>query len=117
ARRGPVAHPPPRTPPPPPAAMGRALSTCCAPRPPPTPKHRERTNDMRTISVRGIADAKAPASVAWDLVADAVHWPTWAPNDEASLEREGAPTRDGLGAIRVFRTGRYVLREEVVGFD
>jgi len=72
---------------------------------------------MGTITVEATAHTSAPPSVLWDTVADARSWPTWSIQDEASLEREGSPSADGLGAIRNFRTGRVKVREEVVRFD
>ena len=72
---------------------------------------------MRTINVEATAHTAAPPSVVWDIVADARSWPTWSIQEEASLEREGSPSADGLGAIRNFRTGRVKVREEVVGFE
>jgi hypothetical protein len=54
----------------------------------------------------------------WDLVAHAEGWPAWAPMlRNASLEREGAPERDGKGAIRVFGTAGVNSREEVIAFE
>ena len=62
--------------------------------------------------------ASAPVDTVWDLVAHAEGWPKWAPMlRNASLERDGAPERDGVGAIRVFGTAGVNSREEVVAFD
>ena len=72
---------------------------------------------MRTITVEATSHTASPPPVVWDVVADARTWPTWSIQEEASLEREGSPTADGLGAIRNFRTGRVKVREEVVRFD
>lgn len=58
----------------------------------------------------------APASV-WGLLADTAGWHRWSPMDESSLERPGVPEPDGVGAIRRFRTGKIISREEVVVFD
>src|SRR5262245_28944570 len=72
---------------------------------------------MGTIAVEATAHTAASSSALWDTVADARTWPSWSIQDEASLEREGSPSADGLGAIRNFRTGRVKVREEVVRFD
>jgi uncharacterized protein YndB with AHSA1/START domain len=60
--------------------------------------------------------AAAPDTV-WKLLADAEGWSRWSPMDESALERPGAADRNGVGALRRFRTGRMVSREEVVVFD
>jgi uncharacterized protein YndB with AHSA1/START domain len=62
-------------------------------------------------------EVKAPAGVIWAALADSRGWPTWSRNDSAELVREGDPAPDGVGAIRVFRTGRITVREEIVAFD
>jgi uncharacterized protein YndB with AHSA1/START domain len=61
--------------------------------------------------------ANAPAEVIWEALADTVSWPTWSPTDSADLEREGWPERESVGAVRVFRTGRFTVREQVVEFQ
>jgi hypothetical protein len=60
---------------------------------------------------------RAPAPVIWEVLADSRSWPTWSPNDEAELLREGVPAPDGVGAVRTFRTGRINVREEIVAFE
>jgi hypothetical protein len=48
-------------------------------------------------------------------------WPTWSRHKLARLEREGSPTPDGVGAIRVLGLNpakpAKCNREEVVAFD
>jgi len=52
------------------------------------------------------------------LVRDGASWPGWSPLDSFELEREGTDEREGVGAVRVFRTNRFpkpvVSREEIV---
>ncbi|HWO60124.1 MAG TPA: SRPBCC family protein [Umezawaea sp.] len=52
------------------------------------------------------------------LVRDGASWPGWSPLDSFELEREGTTEREGVGAVRVFRTKRFpkpvVSREEIV---
>src|SRR4051794_26953337 len=57
----------------------------------------------------------SPAAL-WPFVSDAESWARWGPFEEATLEREGRAERDGIGAVRRFRAGRHVSREEVVAF-
>jgi uncharacterized protein YndB with AHSA1/START domain len=54
----------------------------------------------------------APPERVFDLLADGNTWPTWSPIERFELEREGDPPPDGVGAIRVYRRGRTVGRDE-----
>jgi len=72
---------------------------------------------MSTISNQSVVDTSAPADVVWATLIDTDHWPQWSVQDEAELEREGTPDRNGVSAIRKMRTGRYTVREEVTEFD
>jgi len=68
--------------------------------------------DMQTIDVTAHSTKDAPALYA--LLADGASWPTWSPIGSFELERPGGSEREGVGAIRVFRTGRVASREELV---
>jgi hypothetical protein len=57
--------------------------------------------------------AAAPADVYAPL-RDGASWPVWSPLGSFELERPGVDEPEGLGAIRVFRTGRVATREEIV---
>lgn len=57
--------------------------------------------------------AAAPATV-YALLVDGATWPDWSPMDSFSLERPGDDGGESVGAIRVFRTGRSVSREQLV---
>ncbi len=70
---------------------------------------------MTTISISGQADA--PIEVVWSLVADARNYSSWALPRSTTLEREGALTPDGVGAIRRFGAWPVFSREEVVVFE
>jgi uncharacterized protein YndB with AHSA1/START domain len=61
--------------------------------------------------------AQARPERVWELLADARGWAKWARFASASLEREGTPTADGVGALRAFGTGPFKSREEVVAFE
>ncbi len=54
-----------------------------------------------------------PASV-YHLLADGSTWPDWSPIDTFELLEPGAGTPEGLGAVRLFTTGRHRSRERVV---
>src|SRR3954468_10249528 len=64
-----------------------------------------------------VEQAKAPVADVWALLADARGWSRWARFAHSSLEREGTPTPDGVGALRVFGTGPFRSHEEVVLFE
>jgi hypothetical protein len=67
------------------------------------------------IDVR-VETAADPATV-YALLRDGASWPSWSPLGSFELERPGAEEKEGLGAIRVFRTGRITSREEIVELD
>jgi uncharacterized protein YndB with AHSA1/START domain len=57
--------------------------------------------------------AAAPATV-FALLAHGNTWPRWSPIEAFELERTGDPPPEGVGAIRVFRRGRTMGRDEIV---
>lgn len=61
--------------------------------------------------------ARAPIDTVWDMVAHAETWREWASFTRSTLEREGAPTPDGVGAVRRFGFFFYASREEVAAFE
>ncbi len=66
---------------------------------------------VQEIDVTDTASA-FPAAV-WRLLGDSATWPSWTSID--SYERLAPGSPDGVGEVRVFRTGRrYVIREQVV---
>jgi len=71
--------------------------------------------------VRAEADSSAPAETVWHLLSTVSSWPAWSRHKLARLERDGSPTPDGVGAIRVLGVKpskpAKVNREEVVAFD
>ena len=54
-----------------------------------------------------------PASV-YALLADGSTWPEWSPIGSFELIEPGDGTPEGLGAVRLFTTGRHKSRERVV---
>jgi hypothetical protein len=71
--------------------------------------------------VRATAESSAPIETVWQLLSTVEKWPTWSRHKLARLEREGSPTPDGVGAIRVLGVDpakpTRCNREEVVVFD
>jgi Polyketide cyclase / dehydrase and lipid transport len=60
------------------------------------------------------ATTNAAPDVVYSLLRDGSTWPTWSPLGSFELEREGGTEREGLDAIRAFRTGRICSRERIV---
>jgi Polyketide cyclase / dehydrase and lipid transport len=71
--------------------------------------------------VRAEAESSAPVETVWQLLSTVGTWSTWSRHKLARLERDGSPTPDGVGAIRVLGTDpsrpARCNREEVVAFD
>ena len=55
----------------------------------------------------------SPADV-YALLIDGSTWPEWSPIGSFELERAGAGTPEGVGAVRIFSTGRVRSKELVV---
>jgi uncharacterized protein YndB with AHSA1/START domain len=71
---------------------------------------------MRAVTATRRTDA-APEQV-WHLLAHTATWPGWAPVRAATLERQGSPEADGIGAVRSFTTQLgTTTREEIIAFD
>jgi hypothetical protein len=60
-----------------------------------------------------VATRADPASV-YALLADGSTWPGWSPIDAFELLAPGEGNPEGLGAVRLFTTGRHKSRERVV---
>jgi hypothetical protein len=60
-----------------------------------------------------VTTSAQPADV-YALLRDGASWPACTPLGSFELERPGDREREGVGAIRVFRTGRIRSREQIV---
>jgi hypothetical protein len=60
-----------------------------------------------TVRTRGGPDA------VFALLRDGSTWPDWSPIGSFELVEPGEGVPEGLGAIRIFRTGRVASREQV----
>jgi hypothetical protein len=56
----------------------------------------------------------ADPDAVYTLLADGSTWPGWSPIDSFELLAPGEGTPEGLGAVRLFTTGRHKSRERVV---
>ena len=63
------------------------------------------------------ARSEADPDTVYRLLADGAQWPLCSGLGSFELERPGETEREGVGAIRVFRTGRVVSRELIVAAD
>ncbi len=70
---------------------------------------------MRHFEIEGTVPAPRPA--VWKVLTDSVGWSRWAGVKEVVLRQQGDPPPDGLGAIRVIRTGGLAIEEEVTAFE
>lgn len=63
------------------------------------------------IDVR-VTTTGSPATV-YALLRDGATWPTWSPIGSFELRGEGTDDREGVGAIRMFRTARVTSVERI----
>jgi hypothetical protein len=70
---------------------------------------------VQRISVRGVTPADADTVYA--LLRDGASWPRWSPLGSFELVREGKDEPEGLGAIRLFRTGGIRSYEKIVALE
>ena len=87
--------------------------------PAPDPDRPGGAGPVRTGSRVYRVEARSDASVdaVWPLLAEAARWRDWSFLTRSGLEREGTPTPDGVGAVRVFTRYGIGSREEVVAWD
>lgn len=63
------------------------------------------------------AHSAADPETVYRLVTDGAQWPSCSDLGSFTLERPGEAEREGVGAIRVFRTGLVTSRELVVAAE
>jgi uncharacterized protein YndB with AHSA1/START domain len=68
-------------------------------------------------SFSSVTKIRAPRDVVWSVMTDHVRYARWGRSKQVTMEREGSPDPNGLGAIRVFHAGPSKVREEVVALD
>jgi hypothetical protein len=59
----------------------------------------------------------ADPDTVYALLADGSTWPVWSPLGSFELLAPGDGTPEGLGAVRLFTTGRHASRERVVACE
>lgn len=60
------------------------------------------------------ATTTADPATVYALLRDGAGWPSRSPLETFELERPGADEPEGLGAVRLFRSGRVTGRDEIV---
>ncbi|HEX3041550.1 MAG TPA: SRPBCC family protein [Solirubrobacterales bacterium] len=68
-------------------------------------------------SFRYVRQVAAPPETVFDVLTDHRRYPEITRLRKAELEREGEPTPNGLGAIRVLTVAGPPMREEVIGYE
>lgn len=68
----------------------------------------------RTLTIDVTAHSPADAASLYERIADGSRWPVWSPIGSFALEKPGPDAPEGVGAIRVFRTGLVTSREQIV---
>jgi uncharacterized protein YndB with AHSA1/START domain len=59
----------------------------------------------------------APVDIVWEVLTDHRAYAKWGAVKTATLETEGAPDVNGVGAVRRLADGPLVVREEVLEFE
>jgi uncharacterized protein YndB with AHSA1/START domain len=72
-----------------------------------------RSNDMARQRIEKHATTTADPATVYALLRDGAGWPSWSPIDSFELEREGEGEPEGIGAVRVFRSGKVVGRDTI----
>jgi len=71
---------------------------------------------MRRYQVDVTERTSADPATVYALLRDGSTWREWSSIDSFELEREGDGEREGVGAVRIFRSGRLTGRDLVTGF-
>ena len=69
---------------------------------------------MPSQDIRVSATTPASPETVYALLRDGASWPEWSPLGSFELERPAGDEPEGVGAIRIFRTGRVTSREQIV---
>jgi len=72
---------------------------------------------MKTHVIEKRATTTADAATVFDLLCDALSWPTWSPLGTAEIERSVAEGQGAVGEHRLFVTKGMKSHEEVVVAD
>jgi hypothetical protein len=70
-----------------------------------------------SVVVEARAVSTAPRQVVWDVLADGRSWSSWGQWSSTVYDVEGAPSPDGVGAVRRFRRWPVTSVERVELFE
>ena len=68
---------------------------------------------MSRQRIEHTATTTADPATVYALLRDGATWPVWGPLDSFELERPGEDEPEGLGAVRIFRSGRVTGRDTI----
>ena len=68
---------------------------------------------MSRQSIEHTATTTADPATVYALLREGATWPVWGPLDSFELERPGEQEPEGLGAVRIFRSGRVTGRDTI----
>jgi hypothetical protein len=68
---------------------------------------------MSRQRIEHTATTTADPATVYALLREGATWPVWGPLDSFELERPGEDEAEGLGAVRVFRSGRVTGRDTI----
>jgi len=71
---------------------------------------------VRRYVIEKTARTSADPGEVYRLLRDGATWPEWSAITDFKLEREGDGEPEGVGAVRVFVSGRIRGRDEITGF-
>src|SRR5215203_2363884 len=68
---------------------------------------------MSRQRIEHTATSSAEPAAVYALLRAGATWPVWGPLDSFELERPGEDEPEGLGAVRLFRSGRVTGRDTI----
>lgn len=71
---------------------------------------------VSTVSFSTTVEIAASADAVWEVMVDHVRYSKWSTAKRVSVEIEGVPAPNGLGAVRVFHAGPMSVREQVTAW-
>ena len=68
---------------------------------------------MSRQRIEHTATTTADPATVYALLREGATWPVWGPLDSFELERPGEDEPEGIGAVRLFRSGRVTGRDTI----
>jgi hypothetical protein len=70
---------------------------------------------MRRTQIAVTERSTADPAAVYALLRDGASWPNWTRIESFELERKGEDEPEGVGAVRIYRTGRITGHDEITG--